>query len=385
MGWVQRIVAATAVLAMCAFGVLMRPAVGGEEPFKPVTFLREGESQNRATALSLTARGAGTLVAGGSQLAVTWQASKSPGMIRAKAADGRVWRFFVSPPRLEDVVSRDSFEFPTGWSDAVLSASADSSPAYVSDDRRTLQAFFLVSPSSVDWLDDDVLREVGCKPGATGGLVITKPDGKVATLAPYTEGGASFRESNGRFWRSVDSKRSDSDKNDRDACLENLRMLSQLYLLGQMDRPGKPKYDGAALLLSWRKSKQFIQSGKEEVLRCPTDPDMGPLDDLGRASYNDVNLAKIPTDLCSYAVRDFSNYPMPAERRGLEPFACCRCGANGRTMHHKGGLPVAFDDGTVKFITRAELGIADDAPIVVGPESTSPLLRKLIYISKSQK
>ena len=55
-----------------------------------------------------------------------------------------------------------------------------------------------------------------------------------------------------------------------------------------------------------------------------------------------------------------------------------RQGDDGRTPHHDGGLNVLYADGAVKFLRRAELGLAGDAPIVVGRASEHPVLSTVV-------
>jgi hypothetical protein len=46
-------------------------------------------------------------------------------------------------------------------------------------------------------------------------------------------------------------------------------------------------------------------------------------------------------------------------------------------IHFPDGAIVGFANGEVKWLTRAELGLAPDDPITVGPDSKSPILRDL--------
>jgi hypothetical protein len=46
-------------------------------------------------------------------------------------------------------------------------------------------------------------------------------------------------------------------------------------------------------------------------------------------------------------------------------------------LHFEGGAIVGFANGEVKWLTRPELGLAEEDPIVAGPESKSPILRDL--------
>jgi prepilin-type processing-associated H-X9-DG protein len=53
-------------------------------------------------------------------------------------------------------------------------------------------------------------------------------------------------------------------------------------------------------------------------------------------------------------------------------------GDDGRTGHHKGGVNVLYEDGSVRFMDREALSLQPDDPVVVGPESTQELLKQFI-------
>lgn len=175
------------------------------------------------------------------------------------------------------------------------------------------------------------------------------------------------------------------ERQKRLTCQQNLNQLGSLFSMRSMEKPGKPKYDGVSLFLSWRKTKDLIQGGKEDVLLCPGDYGVKALDsDDARKAYDDIDLANPPTDMCSYAVRDFTNSPIPAEKKDAEILACDRQGPDGKTMHHNNGINVVYDDGQVKFFERGEIGISPDEPIVVGADAKYPMLKKVIYAGKKK-
>ena len=115
------------------------------------------------------------------------------------------------------------------------------------------------------------------------------------------------------------------------------------------------------------------------MLLCPGDEEVSfPNTDEDRMRWDEVDLMNIPADMCSYAVRDFATYPIPTDGQ-VHIIACDRMGRDGRTSHHRDGLNVLFDTGHVKFMSREDLGLAPDAPIIVGPDSLHPMLKKVVY------
>jgi prepilin-type N-terminal cleavage/methylation domain-containing protein len=163
-------------------------------------------------------------------------------------------------------------------------------------------------------------------------------------------------------------------------CQQNLSGLGKIFVTWRSTNMGKPPYDGQALFLSWRTKKSEIRQGDESVLICPGDQNVvQPNTPEAQAAYNDIDLKNPPTDKCSYAVRNFSKFPFDVESPRKEPVASDRQGPDGRTMHHRDGIVVCFDDAACKFMTREELGIATDSPIVVGPDASHEDLKKLIY------
>jgi hypothetical protein len=166
----------------------------------------------------------------------------------------------------------------------------------------------------------------------------------------------------------------------RAECGNNLSRLGErLRAMTPDKRRATMKLGGAAMFLSWRKDGRVVRRGDESLLRCPDDPDLRALNDDARTAYDQVDLANPPDDLCSYAVRDFDRWPLPTEGslRG-EIIACCRQGRDGATPHHRGGVVALFGEGDVQFLTRDDLGLVADEPLVVGPESKVPMLQKMI-------
>jgi prepilin-type processing-associated H-X9-DG protein len=169
-------------------------------------------------------------------------------------------------------------------------------------------------------------------------------------------------------------------------CANNLRQFGGLFTSESMEH-GVAAEGGVALFLSYRR-KGFIQREREWIFVCPHDPDARePTTTADSRSYDTVDLtdAEALGALCSYAVRDFARFPIADD--GTDPetgevawIACDRQGKDGRTPHHDDGLNVLFADGAVQFKDRAFLGIAPEDPIIVGPGSPHPELRKMAFV-----
>jgi prepilin-type N-terminal cleavage/methylation domain-containing protein len=170
------------------------------------------------------------------------------------------------------------------------------------------------------------------------------------------------------------------ERNRRLGCQRNLKELGTLFLTYQQEKQGKPRYDGASMFLYFRVSKSDVQKGQETVFTCPGDQSVTPptTPEL-QAKYDEIDLTNPPADVCSYAVRDFTNYPMSMDSKELEIIACDKQGNDGRTAHHQDGLVILYKDGSSKFMDRDSLGLSAEAPIVVGPGSEHDLLKKVIY------
>lgn len=177
------------------------------------------------------------------------------------------------------------------------------------------------------------------------------------------------------------------ERSNRLQCARNLSDFGTLFTNWRLEKPGKPKYSGVALFL-WFRKKRDIREGEEEKLLCPGDQSvLFPADAEDRAKYNEVDLKNPPTDMCSYAVRDFNKYPLSQDSGKIQIIACDRQGNDGRTMHHKGGITVLYDSGSAKFLEKEALGVSmgDDDPIVVGPTTDHEMLKKVIVVPDSKE
>lgn len=168
----------------------------------------------------------------------------------------------------------------------------------------------------------------------------------------------------------------------RTACVRNLEQLGGLLFSDALERGGAyPSEGGAHVLLQFRKDGA-IRFSRESVFKCSFDPDAIPGHDIGDSPLFDTVDMRDPeflTQRCSYATRDFAAHPVTVDDTDAW-VACDRQGADGRTPHHPNGLHVLFADGRVEFLHYLDLGLERDEPIVVGPDSPHPELRKMIFL-----
>ncbi len=159
----------------------------------------------------------------------------------------------------------------------------------------------------------------------------------------------------------------------RITCMNNLSQLGQNYLVqSQINRRVAQAQGGSALWVAYRKNLTGLRIGDERVLLCPGDPLATPLETASASHlYDDVDLARVPRSMCSYAGRDFEKFPIDRTSHGKEPIGAC--------LSHKGGAVVVFVGGDVQFVPLLELGLASDEEKSVGPDSKSPMPRVLRY------
>jgi prepilin-type N-terminal cleavage/methylation domain-containing protein len=169
-------------------------------------------------------------------------------------------------------------------------------------------------------------------------------------------------------------------------CMNNLSQLGQIYLMqAQENRAKAQKYSGVALWLSYRKGSAQIQRGNERIFCCPGDPVVQiPETEDEKKKYDNVDLQNPPSDLCSYAARDFANFGLSAEAPDKQMIGCDRQGSNQRTAHHKGVIICVYEGGDAQKMERDALGINADAEIVIGPEAENPMLKTMAYIVRKK-
>ncbi len=177
------------------------------------------------------------------------------------------------------------------------------------------------------------------------------------------------------------------DRNQRLACAKNLKEVGTLFINYNQENQGRPKYDGVSMFLYFRVTTKDIRKKEEAVLVCPGDQQVAnPSAPETQAKYDDeVDLTNPPDDLCSYAVRDFSNHALSVESDEAQIIACDRNGLNGRTLHHRDGVNVLYDNGSAKFMSREDLGISGNADVVVGPTSEHEMLKQVVYIPNKKE
>ncbi len=155
---------------------------------------------------------------------------------------------------------------------------------------------------------------------------------------------------------------------ERTRCQDQLRQLGGAFVghgaqRGASDLPG-----GAAAFLEL--VAEFAIP--PERLLCPGDS--SPVAAGHSVSAVDRHDAAALRAVCSYAVRDFTRYPLDPNSTRPQIIAA------DADVHHRDGLNVLWDDGSVQFLDRMYLNLAPDEPIVVGPDSPHPELRKLCIV-----
>jgi prepilin-type N-terminal cleavage/methylation domain-containing protein len=171
-------------------------------------------------------------------------------------------------------------------------------------------------------------------------------------------------------------------------CQRNLSGMGVIFTNYQMEHPGRPKYSGAALFLYFRQNGAIKVGQEKDSLLCPGDQGVTfPITEEDSKKWDDIVLESPPSDMCSYAVRDFSKYDLKMDSKEQQIIACDRQGNDGKTPHHEGGLLVLFDSGSAKWMEREALGLQSggDQPIVVGPESENKDLKQVIVVASSKK
>ncbi len=158
-------------------------------------------------------------------------------------------------------------------------------------------------------------------------------------------------------------------KSGRVQCASNLRQLGGILITEMIEYPGPPKFSGPALLVSYLHRK-IIRAGQEAVLRCPDDSHLFTGADAELAKrYRELTPKSPARSLVSYAVRDFSRFPINPE--GMESESVMAC------LNHAEGAVILFDDGSVKLVDHKALGLPAGAELHAGPDSAAKLLKPL--------
>jgi hypothetical protein len=170
-----------------------------------------------------------------------------------------------------------------------------------------------------------------------------------------------------------------ADPSPRLSCMNNMGQLAQCFVIKRQNGRLDPTLHGSAQIVSWLGADGLVL-GNERVFFCPGDDSAAPPETPEeRRRFHPVDTAALrrAVGLGSYAVRDFEKWPLDEHALEKEIILCDRQGENGRTMHHKGVVVVAFATGDVRSMSREELGLRPDEPIVVGPDSSNAELRKM--------
>ena len=153
----------------------------------------------------------------------------------------------------------------------------------------------------------------------------------------------------------------------RIACANNLRQLGYIHADAAIFRGEEPSEGGSRYFVTL-----VAGAGADpRVLICPADA-MASHAAPGAAGGPDDDPATLRAR-CSYAVRDFARHP-------LDPEADDEVIAADAGGHHVLGINVLYSSGAVHFRDRDALGLGPDEPIVVGPDSPDPELRKLCIV-----
>jgi len=162
-------------------------------------------------------------------------------------------------------------------------------------------------------------------------------------------------------------------------CANNLHNIGGMLVQRQTGK-GLGSRGGAALLLQVYKLG-MIRKGDEKVFICPGDKiarGQDPENPDFVKRYDNIDLDNIDPLIISYAGRNRKNYPIKADSREKQAWACDCQGDDGRSGHHQGGLNVLYDDGSVVFLDNEALGLGPEDEIVIGPDSTVDKLKQFI-------
>jgi len=165
------------------------------------------------------------------------------------------------------------------------------------------------------------------------------------------------------------------------SCPENLGKLGELFHEWRAEHPGDEPRSGPGFLIALRREHR-IAPGDEELLVCPSDGfALHPTSRHLSMRYDMVN-ADDPESfagMVSYAFRDFAHHPIATDEDPNPILAACRCGKDGKSPHHRGGLYVLHVSGRVRFVPWETLGVDPlEGVVLVGPGSGNEQLAKLI-------
>jgi hypothetical protein len=168
-------------------------------------------------------------------------------------------------------------------------------------------------------------------------------------------------------------------KQDQSSCMDHLRLWGGVFL-GRARQTGEFPVDDDIRLLFELYRQDYVAPGREWVFKCPGDASVPVPNGAAVNPYALVDLSDRAAleALCSYAIRDFERFPIDPEASS-DVLMCDRQGPDGHTPNHADSINVLFSNGSVRVWDRESLGLDPDEPIVVGPDSSHPELRKMIF------
>lgn len=159
-------------------------------------------------------------------------------------------------------------------------------------------------------------------------------------------------------------------------CGEHLRRIVSFYRRKDAAGELSARRPGTLQLVEWMRE---FGKGEEHVLVCPTDLKYPYLAE-DRALYHDDRRPEHEVRArVSYVIRDFQRHPVEGDPAAAW-IACCRQGLGDRRATHGDGLFVAFADGSVRLVPRAELGVAAGEPIHAGVRAEHSQLKAMLYV-----
>jgi hypothetical protein len=308
----------------------------------------------------------------GKKLDATWTAFEGPlHPIRVVESGGTVRWFQTSGKKLLPIGSELVLARADGAPDvpAMFLRDQKPKPLETAVSEFNYHALVLLGPNRADWVDEAVGRECGYTKSTDGSILVALRDGKKLVFE-QTPGG--WRERKQRVWLV-----SESERLGRNACRAHLQTLIDAFdETAPKDRARSQALSGIAWFAQLARSRADLLP---EAFFCPADPHAkAPSNETEVAAWRRVIASEPPGgDACSYATRDFSRFPLDPKALERQAIMCCRCGRDGRSPHHHGGLFVAFERGEVRWMDAFELG--QDGEIVVGPDSKSPVLRTMVH------
>jgi prepilin-type N-terminal cleavage/methylation domain-containing protein len=176
------------------------------------------------------------------------------------------------------------------------------------------------------------------------------------------------------------------EANRKTQCANNLRQIGSALVVRITENKSLGTHGGSAMLLNLLKNGS-TRKGEESIFLCPGDTisrGQNLSDPEFRKKYESFTLDAFDPLLTSYAGRNRKQYPLRFDsNEKLELAVDCQ-GSDGATGHHRNGVNVLYDDGSVTFLDREALEMTanPDEPIVVGPSSSHEILRKFCVFEK---